>query len=75
MFNNEMFISPEKCISECNNQIEFASNLIKYLEQYIKQLEAMKNMAQSAKTLQDVNPFKFMMQFADFMNNKKDTKE
>jgi hypothetical protein len=67
--NNEMFTSPEKCISECDKQIEFANNLIIYLQQYIKQLEAMKVMAQSAKAFQEVNPFKMMMQFVESMNS------
>ena len=42
MFNNEMFTSPDKCISECLKQIEFSNNLITYLQQYIVQLETMK---------------------------------
>ena len=43
MFNNEMFTSPDKCISECEKQIEFSNNLITYLQQYIVQFETMKN--------------------------------
>lgn len=72
MFSNEMFTSPEKCIAECDKQIEFATNLCKYLEQYIKQLETMKVMATSAKALQDANPFNLM--FQQMMSGKKDHK-
>lgn len=71
MFNNEIFTSPEKCIEECDKQIEFSSHLIKYLQQYIQQLEAMKALASSAKAFQDVNPLNIMMQM---LNNKKDSK-
>ena len=70
MFNNEMFTSPDKCISECEKQIEFSNNLIIYLQQYIVQLETMKNMANSAKALQDVNPVNMMLQFMDYMQKK-----
>ena len=67
MLNNEMFTSPDKCISECEKQIEFANNLITYLQQYIVQMETMKNMANSAKAFQDVNPVNMMLQFMDYM--------
>ena len=67
MFNNEMFTSPDKCISEGEKQIEFSNNLITYLQQYIVQLETMKNMANSAKAFQDVNPVNMMLQFMDYM--------
>ncbi|MBX9598473.1 MAG: hypothetical protein K2X04_07845 [Burkholderiales bacterium] len=75
MLNNEMFTSPDKCISECEKQIEFANNLITYLQQYIVQMETMKNMANSAKAFQDVNPVNMMLQFMDYMQkNPKDDK-
>lgn len=75
MFNNEMFTTPDKCISECEKQIEFANNLISYLQQYIIQMETMKNMANSAKAFQDVNPVNLMLQFMDYMQkNPKDGK-
>ena len=69
MLNNEMFTSPEKCIEECDKQINFSKNLIVYLEQYSRQMEAMKTMANSAKSLQDVNPLNLMNKFMDFMTN------
>lgn len=69
MFNNEMFTSPDKCIEECDKQINFAKNLIAYLEQYKMQMEAMKTMANSAKALQDVNPLNMMNKFMEFMSN------
>lgn len=69
MFNNEIFTSPDKCIEECDKQINFAKNLITYLEQYKMQMEAMKTMANSAKALQDVNPLNMMNKFMDFMSN------
>lgn len=65
--NNEMFTSPEKCISECDKQIAFAKGIISHLEQYIVQLESIKMMAESTKKIQDINPFSSMMQ--QFMNN------
>ena len=68
MFNNEMFTSPEKCIEECDKQINFAKNMMIYLEQYKMQMEAMKTMANSAKALQDVNPLNMMNKFMDFMS-------
>ena len=70
MINNEMFTSPDKCIQECDKQIKFAKSLITYLEQYITQLETMKTMANSAKTLQDANPFKYMLQFMEALSSK-----
>lgn len=69
MLNNEMFTSPDKCIEECDKQINFAKNLITYLEQYTLQMEGMKTMANSAKALQDVNPLNLMNKFMDFMSN------
>ena len=69
--NNEMFSSPQKCIEECEKQIEFSKGIINYLEQYIKQMESIKLMAESTKALQDVNPLNIMWQ----MMNKKDNKE
>ncbi len=69
MFNNEMFTSPDKCIEECDKQINFAKNLMNYLEQYKMQMEAMKTMANSTKALQDVNPLNMMNKFMDFMGN------
>lgn len=70
MLNNEIFTSPEKCISECDKQIEFAKNLINYLEQYMKQLEIIKSMANSAKTFHDSSPYNIMMQFMEQFNKK-----
>ncbi len=70
MFSNEIFTSPEKCIAECDKQIEFANNLIQYLEQYIQQLQTMKSMASSAKALQEANPFNLIMQMMG--SNKKE---
>ena len=68
--NNEIFTSPEKCINECNKQIEFSSGIISYLEQYIKQLESIKVMAESTKKMQEINPLNIMMQM---MNKKRDS--
>ena len=65
MFKNEMFTSPEKCISECNKQIEFAQNIIVYLQQYIQQMEGLKLMASSAKAFSDANPFNIMLQMME----------
>lgn len=67
--NNEMFTSPEKCISECDKQIAFAKGIITHLEQYIVQLESIKLMAESTKKIQDINPFGTMLQ--QFMNTTK----
>jgi hypothetical protein len=67
--NNEIFSSPDKCIEECDKQINFANNLIIYLEQYKVQLETMKTMANSAKVLQEANPFMMMGKFIELMSN------
>jgi len=73
MFNNtEMFTSPDKCIEECNKQIDFATNIINYLQQYVKQLESIKTIAQSTKSLQQINPLSMMMEFMNSQNKKKD---
>lgn len=74
MINNEIFTSPDKCIVECQKQIEFSRNLIAYLEQYVQQLETMKTLANSAKALQDVNPFTMMFQFMEQLNKPKESK-
>jgi hypothetical protein len=69
MFDPEILTSPDKYINECDKQINFAHHLIDYLQQYIKQLEAMKTMALSAKTLQEANPLNYMMQFFAQLND------
>ena len=69
MLNNEIKKKKKKCIEECDKQINFSKNLIVYLEQYVRQMEAMKTMANSAKSLQDVNPLNLMNKFMDFMSN------
>jgi hypothetical protein len=69
--NNEVFTSPEKCINECEKQIEFSKGIISYLEQYIIQLESIKTMAESAKKIQEINPLNAMLQMMN-MNKKKD---
>lgn len=72
MFNNEIFTSPDKCIEECDKQIEFAKGMMIYLEQYINQMQAIKTMASSAKALQEVNPFNMMNNFMEMMSSSAD---
>lgn len=72
MFNNDMFSSPEKCIQECDKQIEFSKNLLNYLQQYIQQMEALKTMASSAKVFAEANPLNVMLQM--MKNVTKDSK-
>ncbi len=70
--NNEIFTSPDKCIEECDKQIEFANNIINYLQQYVKQLESIKSIAGSTKALQQINPLNMMMDFINSQNKKKE---
>lgn len=70
--NNEIFTSPDKCIEECDKQIEFANNIINYLQQYVKQLESIKSIAGSTKALQQMNPLNMMMDFINSQNKKKE---
>ena len=70
--NNEIFTSPDKCIEECDKQIEFSNNIINYLQQYVKQLESMKSIAGSTKALQQMNPLNMMMDFINNQNKKKE---
>ncbi len=70
--NNEIFTSPDKCIEECDKQIEFANNIINFLQQYVKQLESIKSIAGSTKALQQMNPLNMMMDFINSQNKKKE---
>ncbi|AUR50895.1 hypothetical protein [Aquella oligotrophica] len=70
--NNEIFTSPDKCIEECDKQIEFANNIINYLQQYVKQIESIKSIAGSTKALQQMNPLNMMMDFINSQNKKKE---
>ena len=70
--NNEIFTSPDKCIEECDKQIEFANNIITYLQQYATQLESIKSIAGSTKALQQMNPLNMMMDFINSQNKKKE---
>ena len=70
--NNEIFTSPDKCIEECNKQIEFANNIINYLQQYVKQLESINPIPGSTKALQQMNPLNMMMDFINSQNKKKE---